>query len=376
MTAVRRLITIFVLSLAATALLAQETPAASRPRDDRAGYRRDGPATSMIRARCGSRSSEAHQHCDGAEPRRAAAGVRVPGIRPEPARLVRHLRLSRPRPCSRSSSQERAVSSTIESERRPLGTRSNVSVEQNLPTGGAVLVRRRQQRARTEAGGVTHRQPAVLAEHQLRVQPAAAARLRHRHQPPRHHHRPQQPRHQPRGLPHALMDTASDVEQAYLDLDLRAPRRRRGQGVALPRARPGPHHPDPHRRRRVRAAGHPPAARAPSPRPRSSSSSPSPTSAPPKTGCAQLLNLDPRRVGPPDHPDRPVEYTPVTIDVDDGRAAGACELVPSCARTRSPPTRAACSTLYSRNQILPHGRLRPRTTAWPAWPATPPSSIR
>ena len=348
MTAVRRLITIFVLSLAATTLLAQETPAASASarttdpvtaetdqdvNDPRALKLSLGDAIRTSMERNLGVQLQAFDYQESGQSLRGSYGIYD--------FLGRAL--------LQESSQERAVSSTIESSAGRSHT-LNVSVEQNLPTGGAYSFGVDNSRS-TESGGVSTVSPRyspnvnfafnqpLMRDFGIDINRRGITIARNN-----------------LGISHELfrtqlMNTAVDVEQAYLTL---AYARRAVDVVkeSLFLAR------DQARITQIRIDV---GAAAPleilEPRVTIATSEEQLIIATANVRTAEdqlreLLNLDPAEWDRPIIPTDPVEYAPVTINVDDA-VRKAMELRPELRQDALNTDTRRVNYLYSRNQVLP-----------------------
>jgi HAE1 family hydrophobic/amphiphilic exporter-1 len=348
MTAVRRLITIFVLSLAATTLLAQEPPAAStsaRTTDPVAAETdqdinnpralklslNEAIGTSMQRNL--GVQLQAFEYQESGESLRGSYGIYDA--------LGRAL--------LQESSQERAVSSTIESS---AGRQHvlNLSVEQNLPTGGAYSFGVDNSRS-TESGGVSTVSPRyspsinfavnqpLLRDFGIDINRRGITIARNT-----------------LGISHELfrtqlMNTAVNVEQAYLTLAYA----RRAVDVfkeSLFLAR------DQARITQIRIDV---GAAAPleilEPRVTIATGEEQLIIATANVRTAEdtlreLLNLDPSEWDRPIIPTDPVEYAQVTIDVDDA-VRRAMDLRPELRQDVLNTDTSRVNYLYSRNQVLP-----------------------
>jgi outer membrane protein len=348
MTAVRRLITIFVLSLAATTLLAQETPVASASarttdpvtaetdqdiNDPRALKLSLGDAIRTSMERNLGVQLQAFDYQESGQSLRGSYGIYD--------FLGRAL--------LQESSQERAVSSTIESSAGRSAT-LNVSVEQNLPTGGAYSFGVDNSRS-TESGGVSTVSPRyspgvnfalnqpLMRDFGIDINRRGITIARNN-----------------LGISHELfrtqlMNTAVDVEQAYLTL---AYARRAVDVVkeSLFLAR------DQARITQIRidvGAAAPLEILEPRVTIATSEEQLIISTANVRTAedqLRELLNLDPSEWDRPIIPTDPVEYTPVEINVDDA-VRKAMELRPELRQDALTTDTRRVNYLYSRNQVLP-----------------------
>lgn len=348
MTAVRRLITIFVLSLAATTLLAQETPAATP------SARATDPVT-----------AETDQDLENPRALRLSLdeairtsmeknlGVQLQAIEYQEAgfslRSSYGIYDALATALLRENSEERAVSSTIESSASRTVT-FNVGVQQNLPTGGGYSVGIDNSRS-TSAGGVSTVSPRyspgvnfslnqpLLRDFGIDINRRGITFARNT-----------------LGINHEtfrtrLMDTAVSVEQAYLDL---AYARRAVDVVkdSLFLAR------DQARITQIRIDV---GAAAPleilEPRVTIATSEEQLIIATANVRTAedtlrQLLNLDPAEWDRPIIPTDPVEYEATTINVDDA-VGRAMTLRPELRQDVLTTDTRRVQYLYSRNQMLP-----------------------
>jgi outer membrane protein len=350
MTAVRRLITIFVLSLAATTLLAQETPAASGSTSARvtdpvtAETDQDvnDPRALKLSLDEAIRTSmqrnlgvqlQAFEYQESGQSLRGSYGIYD--------FLGRAL--------LQEQSQERAVSSTIESSAGRSHT-LNLSLDQNLPTGGAYSFGIDNSRS-TESGGVSTVSPRyspslnfavnqpLLRDFGIDINRRGITIARNNLGINREVFRTQ------------LMNTALDVEQAYLTL---AYARRAVDVVkdSLFLAR------DQARITQIRIDV---GAAAPleilEPRVTIATSEEQLIIATANVRTAEdilreLLNLDPAEWDRPIIPTDPVEYKPLDIDVD-AAVSRALELRPELRQDALNTDTRRVNYLYSRNQVLP-----------------------
>ncbi|HEV7766565.1 MAG TPA: TolC family protein [Thermoanaerobaculia bacterium] len=348
MTAVRRLITIIVLSLAATTLLAQETPAATP------SARATDPVT-----------AETDQDLENPRALRLSLdeairtsmeknlGVQLQAIEYQEAgyslRSSYGIYDALATALLQESSEERAVSSTIEASAGRTHT-LNLGVQQNLPTGGGYSVGVDNSRS-TTSGGVSTVSPRyspnvnfalnqpLLRDFGIDINRRGITFARNT-----------------LGINHEtfrtrLMDTAVSVEQAYLDL---AYARRAVDVVkdSLFLAR------DQARITQIRIDV---GAAAPleilEPRVTIATSEEQLIIATANVRTAedtlrQLLNLDPAEWDRPIIPTDPVEYEPVTINVDDS-VGRAMTLRPELRQDVLTTDTRRVQYLYSRNQTLP-----------------------
>ncbi|MDP9194641.1 MAG: TolC family protein [Acidobacteriota bacterium] len=348
MTAVRRLITIFVLSLAATTLLAQETPVASASarttdpvvaetdqdvNDPRALKLSLDEAIRTSMQRNLGVQLQAFDYQESGQSLRGSYGIYDA--------LGRAL--------LQESSEERAVSSTIESSAGRSHT-LNVSVEQNLPTGGAYSFGLDNSRS-TTSGGVSTVSPRyspgfnfalnqpLLRDFGIDINRRGITIARNN-----------------LGISHELfrtqlMNTAIDVEQAYLTL---AYARRAVDVVkeSLFLAR------DQARITQIRIDV---GAAAPleilEPRVTIATSEEQLIIATANVRTAEdtlreLLNLDAAAWDRPIIPTDPIEYAPVPINVDDA-VRRAMDLRPELRQDALSTDTRRVNYLYSRNQVLP-----------------------
>ena len=348
MTAVRRLITIFVLSLAATTLLAQETPAASTsarvtdPVTAETDQDANDPRALKLSLDEAIRTSmqrnlgvqlQAFEYQESGQSLRGSYGIYD--------FLGRAL--------LQEQSQERAVSSTIESS-AGRSTILNLSLDQNLPTGGAYSFGIDNSRS-TESGGVSTVSPRyapgvnfafnqpLLRDFGIDINRRGITIARNNLGINREVFRTQ------------LMNTALDVEQAYLTL---AYTRRAVEVVkdSLFLAR------DQARITQIRIDV---GAAAPleilEPRVTIATSEEDLIIATANVRTAedtlrQLLNLDPADWDRPIIPTDPVEYKPIDINVD-AAVSRAMELRPELRQDALNTDTRRVNYLYSRNQVLP-----------------------
>lgn len=345
MTAVRRLITIFVLSLMATTLLAQDTPAASRATDpvtaetDQDVNNPRALRLSLDEAIRTSMQRNLGVQLQSFEYQEAGYGLRGSyGIYDALASAL-----------LQETSEERAVSSTIEASAGRTVT-LDLGVSQNLPTGGGYSLGFNNSRS-TSSGGVSTVSPRyspnitfgfnqpLLRDFGIDVNRRGITIARNT-----------------LGINHetfrtALMDTALNVEVAYLDL---AYARRAVDVVkdSLFLAR------DQARITQIRIDV---GAAAPleilEPRVTIATSEEQLIIATANVRTAedrlrQLLNLDPAEWDRPIIPTDPVDYEPVQIDVDDA-VRRALELRPELRQDVLATDTRRVNYLYSRNQTLP-----------------------
>jgi outer membrane protein len=348
MTAVRRLITIFVLSLAATTLLAQDTPAPSTTRAaDPVTAETDqdvnNPRALRLSLDEAIRTSmernlgvqlQAFEYQESGYSLRGSYGI-------YDALATALLQ---------ESSQERAVSSTIESSSGRDVT-LNLGVRQNLPTGGGYSLGIDNNRSTTESDGVSTVSPRyapgvnfalnqpLLRDFGIDINRRGITIARNS-----------------LGISHEtfrtqLMNTAVDVEQAYLTL---AYTRRAVDVVkdSLFLAR------DQARITQIRIDV---GAAAPleilEPRVTIATSEEDLIIATANVRTAedtlrQLLNLDPAEWDRPIIPTDPIEYQPLAINVDDA-VRRAMELRPELRQDALATDTRRVNYLYSRNQMLP-----------------------
>ena len=348
MTAVRRLITIFVLSLAATTLLAQEPPAATTsarttdPVTAETDQDANDPRALKLSLDEAIRTSmqrnlgvqlQAFEYQESGHSLRGSYGIYD--------FLGRAL--------LQEQSQERAVSSTIESS-AGRSTILNLSLDQNLPTGGAYSFGIDNSRS-TESGGVSTVSPRyapginfafnqpLLRDFGIDINRRGITIARNNLGINREVFRTQ------------LMNTALDVEQAYLTL---AYTRRAVDVVkdSLFLAR------DQARITQIRIDV---GAAAPleilEPRVTIATSEEDLIIATANVRTAedtlrQLLNLDPADWDRPIIPTDPVEYKPIDINVD-AAVSRAMELRPELRQDALNTDTRRVNYLYSRNQVLP-----------------------
>jgi HAE1 family hydrophobic/amphiphilic exporter-1 len=348
MTAVRRLITIFVLSLAATTLLAQDTPAASTSRraTDPVTAETDqdvnNPRALKLSLDEAIRTSmqrnlgvqlQAFEYQESGQSLYGSYGIYD--------FLGRAL--------LQEQSQERAVSSTIESS-AGRSTMFNVSVEQNLPTGGAYSFGIDNSRS-TESGGVSTVSPRyapgvnfsfnqpLLRDFGIDINRRGITIARNTLGINREAFRTQ------------LMNTALDVEQAYLTL---AYTRRAVEVVkdSLFLAR------DQARITQIRidvGAAAPLEILEPNVTIATSEEQLIISTANVRTAedtLRELLHLDPADWDRPIVPTDPVEYKPLDINVD-AAVSRAMELRPELRQDALNTDTRRVNYLYSRNQVLP-----------------------
>lgn len=346
MTAVRRLITIFVLLLTATALLAQETPAAATRATEQVTAETDqdvnNPRALRLSLDEAIRTSmernlgvqlQAFEYQESGQSLRGSYGIYDA--------LASAL--------LQEQSAERAVSSTIEAAAGRTVT-LDLGVSQNLPTGGAYSIGVNNSRE-TSSGGVSTVSPRyapsvgfsfnqpLLRDFGIDVNRRGITIARNN-----------------LGISHetfrtALMDTATNVEVAYLDL---AYARRSVDVVkdSLFLAR------DQARITQIRIDV---GAAAPleilEPRVTIATSEEQLIIATANVRTAedrlrQLLNLDPAEWDRPIVPTDPVDYKPVTINVDDA-VRRALDLRPELRQDTLATDTRRVNLLYSRNQVLP-----------------------
>lgn len=347
MTAVRRLITIFVLSLAATALLAQETPAdrTTRATDpvtaetDQDVNNSRALRLSLDEAIRTSMERNLGVQLQAFEYQEAGQSLRGSyGIYDALASAL-----------LQEQSAERAVSSTIEAAAGRTVT-LDLGVSQNLPTGGGYSVGVNNSRE-TSSGGVSTVSPRyapsvsfsfnqpLLRDFGIDINRRGITIARNT-----------------LGINHetfrtALMDTATNVEIAYLDL---AYARRAVDVVkdSLFLAR------DQARITQIRIDV---GAAAPleilEPRVTIATSEEQLIIATANVRTAedrlrQLLNLDPAEWDRPIVPTDPVDYEPVTINVEDA-VNRALDLRPELRQDTLATDTRRVNLLYSRNQVLP-----------------------
>jgi outer membrane protein len=350
MTAVRRLITIFVLSLLATTLLAQATPAAPAPpsrtaepvvaetdkdaSDPNALKLSLEDAIHMSMERNLGVQLQAYSYQASGYTLRSSYGI-------YDALATALLQ---------KSSQQRAVSSTIESSSGKSDV-FNVGVQQNLPTGGAYSLGVDNSRSTSSGGGAnffsTRYAPGVnFAVNQPLLRDFGIDIFRRGITIARN----------TLGINHEafrtqLMNTAVSVEQAYLNL---AYARRAVDVVkeSLFLAR------DQSRITQIRIDV---GAAAPleilEPRVTIATSEEQLIISTANVRSAedtlrQLLNLDPAEWNRPIVPIDPVEYAPVTIDVEDA-VRRSMELRPELRQDALTTDTRRVEYLYSRNQVLP-----------------------
>jgi outer membrane protein len=348
MTAVRRLITIFVLSLAATTLLAQATPAATTSARTTAPVTAEtdqdvnNPRALKLSLDEAIRTSmqrnlgvqlQAFEYQESGQSLRGSYGIYD--------FLGRAL--------LQEQSQERAVSSTIESS-AGRSTIFNLSVEQNLPTGGAYSFGVDNSRS-TESGGVSLVSPRyapgvnfafnqpLLRDFGIDINRRGITIARNNLGINRELFRTQ------------LMNTALDVEQAYLTL---AYTRRAVEVVkdSLFLAR------DQARITQIRidvGAAAPLEILEPNVTIATSEEQLIISTANVRTAedtLRELLHLDPADWDRPIVPTDPVEYKPLDINVD-AAVSRAMELRPELRQDALNTDTRRVNYLYSRNQVLP-----------------------
>lgn len=348
MTVVRRLITIFVLSLVATTLLAQDTPAAST------SARTTAPVVAETDQDVNSpRALKLSLEEAIRTSMQRNLGVQLQAFDYQEAGQSLHgsygIYDALGRALLQKSSQERAVSSTIESS---AGRKDvfNVSVEQNLPTGGAYSFGIDNSRS-TTSGGVSTFSPLyspginfafnqpLLRDFGIDINRRGITIARNNLGISREVFRTQ------------LMNTAVNVEQAYLTLAYT----RRAVDVfkeSLFLAR------DQSRITQIRIDV---GAAAPleilEPRVTMATSEEQLIIATANVRTAEdtlreLLSLDPAEWDRPIIPTDPVEYAPLEINVDDA-VRRAMDLRPELRQDVLATDTRRVSYLYSRNQVLP-----------------------